>query len=127
MKRIFLIILFLITIQTSVFAINDTKKVYLNQAIKVALDNNIDLQATKLNSDIAKNQIKVANRFQNPTFDAFYFMGAAGNEEPKQFGLSENFEIAKRSARKNLAKSNLKLVEKNIDYTIFDLKMDVRE
>lgn len=127
MKKIFLIILFFITIQTSVFAINDTKKVYLNQAIEAALNNNIDLQATKLNRTIAKNEVKVANRLQNPTFDAFYFMGAAGNEEPKQFGLSENFEIAKRSARKNLAKSNLKLVEKNIDYTIFDLKMDVRE
>lgn len=54
-------------------------------------------------------------------------MGAAGNSEPKQLGVSENIEIAKRKARKNLAESNLKLVEKNIDYTIFDLKMDVRE
>lgn len=127
MKKIFLIILFFITIQTSALALSNTKKVYLNQAIEAALNNNIDLQATKLNGAIAKNEVKAANRLQNPSFDAFYFMGAAGNEEPKQFGLSENFEIAKRSARKNLAKSNLKLVEKNIDYTIFDLKMDVRE
>lgn len=113
--------------QPKLFAVQDVKKVYLNQAIDAALENNIDLQAAKLERNIAKNNIKTANRLQNPSFDAFYFLGAAGNSEPKQLGVSENIEIAKRKARKNLAESNLKLVEKNIDYTIFDLKMDVRE
>ena len=42
-------------------------------------------------------------------------------------GLSQTVEIAKRRARKNFALSNLKLVEKNVGYTEFDLKMDVRE
>lgn len=113
--------------QPKLFAVQDVKKVYLNQAIDAALENNIDLQAAKLERNIAKNNIKTANRLQNPSFDAFYFLGAAGNSEPKQLGVSENIEIAKRKARKNLAESNLKLVDKNIDYTIFDLKMDVRE
>lgn len=113
--------------QPKLFAVQDVKKVYLNQAIDAALENNIDLQAAKLERNIAKNNIKTANRLQNPSFDAFYFLGAAGNSEPKQLGVSENIEIAKRKARKYLAESNLKLVEKNIDYTIFDLKMDVRE
>lgn len=113
--------------QPKLFAVQDVKKVYLNQAIDAALENNIDLQTAKLERNIAKNNIKTANRLQNPSFDAFYFLGAAGNSEPKQLGVSENIEIAKRKARKNLAESNLKLVEKNIDYTIFDLKMDVRE
>ena len=113
--------------QPKLFAVQDVKKVYLNQAIDAALENNIDLQAAKLERNIAKNNIKTANRLQNPSFDAFYFLGAAGNSEPKQLGVSENIEIAKRKARKNLAESNLKLVEKNIDYTIFDLKLDVRE
>ena len=113
--------------QPKLFAVQDVKKVYLNQAIDAALENNIDLQAAKLERNIAKNNIKTANRLQNPSFDAFYFLGAAGNSEPKQLGVSENIEIAKRKARKNLAESNLKLVEKNIDSTIFDLKMDVRE
>lgn len=113
--------------QPKLFAVQDVKKVYLNQAIDAALENNIDLQAAKLERNIAKNNIKTANRLQNPSFDAFYFLGAAGNSEPMQLGVSENIEIAKRKARKNLAESNLKLVEKNIDYTIFDLKMDVRE
>ncbi|DAA86702.1 TPA: hypothetical protein CPT90_02560 [Candidatus Gastranaerophilales bacterium HUM_3] len=127
MKKLLSVLIFLMLMQPKLFAVQDVKKVYLNQAIDAALENNIDLQAAKLERNIAKNNIKTANRLQNPSFDAFYFLGAAGNSEPKQLGVSENIEIAKRKARKNLAESNLKLVEKNIDYTIFDLKMDVRE
>ena len=120
-------VIFVLMLQPLIYAETTIKKVYLNEAIDAALKNNIDLQAARLERNIAKNNIKTANRLQNPSFDAFYFMGASGNNEPKQLGVSENFEIAKRSARKKLAESNLKLVEKNIDYTTFDLKMDVRE
>ncbi len=127
MKRLFLAVIFVLMLQPLIYAETTIKKVYLNEAIDAALENNIDLQAAKIERNIAKNNIKTANRLQNPSFDAFYFMGAAGNNEPKQLGISENIEIAKRKARKNLAESNLKLVEKNIDYTTFDLKMDVRE
>ena len=127
MKRLFLAVIFVLMLQPLIYAETTIKKVYLNEAIDAALKNNIDLQAARLERNIAKNNIKTANRLQNPSFDAFYFMGAAGNNEPKQLGISENIEIAKRKARKNLAESNLKLVEKNIDYTTFDLKMDVRE
>lgn len=122
---IFFVLTFLIP--ASSFGIENVKKVYLNEAINAALKNNIDLKAAKIEINIAKNNIKTANRLQNPSFDAFYFMGAAGNTEPRQLGFSENIEIAKRKARKNLAESNFKLAEKNFDYTAFDLKMDVRE
>lgn len=127
MKKILWALLFLFYVP-SVMAVDvNVQKVYLNEAIDVALKYNVDLKAAKLEGNIAKNNIKSANRLQNPSFDAFYFMGAAGNNEPKQLGFSENFEIAKRSARKKLAESTLKLVEKNIDYSTFDLKLDVRE
>ena len=127
MKRLFLAVIFVLMLQPLIYAETTIKKVYLNEAIDAALKNNIDLQAAKLERNIAKNNIKTANRLQNPSFDAFYFMGAAGNNEPKQLGIRENIVSAMRPARKNLAESNLKLVEKNIDYTTFDLKMDVRE
>ncbi len=126
MKK-FLIFLFILLIQIQTFGIEEIRKVYLQDAIKAALKNNIDLQATKLERDIAKNNIKSANRLQNPSLDAFYFVGASGWTEPRQLGVSQTVEIAKRRARKNLAKSNLALIEKNIDYTEFDLSMDVRE
>ena len=126
MKKIFVLIVWILCFSLSVHA-EEVKKVYLNEAIDAALENNIDLKAAQININIAKNEIKTANRLQNPSVDAFYFMGGAGNGEPKQLGVSQNIEIAKRNARKNLAKSNLALVEHNVDYTEFDLKMDVRE
>lgn len=127
MKKFILGLLLCIFIQTASCGIEDVKKVYLQDAIDAALKNNIDLQAAQLNINIAKNNIKSANRLQNPSFDVFYNFGASGWTEPRQIGLSETVEIAKRKARKNLAQSNFKLVEKNVGYTKFDLKMDVRE
>lgn len=127
MKKIILALSFIILIQTSSFAIEDVKKVYLQEAIDVAIENNIDLEAAKINIQISKNNIKSANKLQNPTLDYFQFFGAAGWSEPRQLGVNQTIEIAKRGARKSLAKSNLKLTEKNVEYTKFDLKMDVRE
>lgn len=126
MKK-FLVILLILFCHNAVFAIEDVKKVDLEEAMNSAIKNNIDLQAAQIDINIAKNNIKAANRLQNPSFDAFYNFGASGWTEPRQLGLSQTVEIAKRKARKNLAESNLKLVEKNVGYTKFDLKMDVRE
>lgn len=127
MKKIVAALILGIFIQTSAFGIEDVKKVYLQGAINAAIENNLDLQAAELNVNIAKNDIKSANRLQNPSFDVFYNYGASGWTEPRQLGLSQTVEVAKRRARKKLAQSNLKLVETNVDYTRFDLKMDVRE
>lgn len=57
----------------------------------------------------------------------FYNFGKAGEGNPQQIGISETIEIAKRSARKKLAKANLELAKENTAYFEFDLKMDVRE
>lgn len=111
MKKIIVLILSLLFFQYTALA-EEVKKVYLNEAINAALKNNIDLKATQIDINIARNEIKSANRLQNPSIDAFYFMGGAGYNEPKQLGVSQNIEIAKRKARKELAKSNLALVEK---------------
>lgn len=127
MKKIVAALILGIFIQTSAFGIEDVKKVCLQGAINAAIENNLDLQAAELNVNIAKNDIKSANRLQNPSFDVFYNYGASGWTEPRQLGLSQTVEVAKRRARKKLAQSNLKLVETNVDYTRFDLKMDVRE
>lgn len=127
MKNFLLIIFILIFLQSASFGIEDVKKVYLQEAIDVAVENNIDLQAAKLEINIAKNNIKSANRLQNPSFETLFYAGAAPWSEPRQIGLSQTVEIAKRQARKKLAQSHFQLTEKNVDYTKFDLKMDVRE
>lgn len=127
LKRFFITIIALFCFINISFGIEDVRKVYLNEAINAALKNNIDLQVAQIELNIAKNNIKSANRLQNPSFDAYYFMGASGRTEPRQLGATQEIEIAKRNARKKLAESNLKLSEKEFDYTTFDLKMDVRE
>ena len=127
MKKLIIILFLSVYILKPAMGIENVKKVYLNEAINAAIQNNIDLQAARLEINIAQNNIRTANRLQNPSIDAFYYLGASGRSEPRQLGVSQNVEIAKRKARKNLAESNLKLVEKNVNYTTFDLKMDVRE
>ena len=127
LKKFFITIIALFCFINTSFGIEDVRKVYLNEAINTALKNNIDLQVAQIELNIAKNNIKSANRLQNPSFDAYYFMGASGRTEPRQLGATQEIEIAKRNARKKLAESNFKLSEKEFDYTTFDLKMDVRE
>ena len=121
------VILCLSKFSTGAFAIEDIHKINLQQALDIAVENNIDLKAARLNVEIAKNKIKSANRLQNPEFNMFYNIGTAGRSEPQQLGFSELLEIGNRSPRKNLAKSNLELENENLRYTKFNLKMDVRE
>lgn len=127
MNRFIYFLAVILLFQSTAFGIEEVRKVYLNEAMDVALKNNINLQVAKIDINIAQNEIKTANRVQNPSVEAYSFFGGAGNYEPKQFGLSQSIEVAKRKARKNLAEANLNLVQKNVEYTTFDLKMAVRE
>lgn len=99
----------------------------MSEAVNLAIKNNIDFQANKLDTEIAKNNIKVANKLQNPDFDIFYNFGSAGKGNPQLFGMTETIEIAKRGARNKLAKANYELAKENLNFYEFDLKMDVRE
>ena len=126
MKKI-LTILFTLLIGQAVLADNTAEKLTLSQAVELAVKNNIDFQANKIDTEIAKNNIKAANRLQNPDFDVFYNFGSAGKGNPQLFGITETVEIGKRGTRKKLAKANYELAKENLKYYEFDLKMDVRE
>ncbi len=112
--------------KTSV-SVSDYNKISLNDAIDYALKHNLDLSGNRLNIDIAKNDIKVANRLQNPDFQSFFNIGKVWREEPNNFGLVLPVEIGKRGVRKKLAKSNLELVKGNVELAELQLKLDVRE
>ena len=127
MKKAVLVILALLFSAQNSFAIEDIKKIDIKQAIEIAKENNLDILSSRINIDIAKNDIKTANKLQNPEINLFYYFGRAGKGNPQQIGATELIELGKRGARKNLAKSNLKLVENNQEYNEFDLRMDVRE
>lgn len=127
MKKIFSVILTLILTAQIALAAEDTKKIDIKSAIEIAKENNLDIMSSRINLEIAKNDIKSAIRLQNPDVNLFYNFGRSGKGNPQQIGMSQTVELGKRGARKNLAKSNLKLTENNLDYLEFDLRMDVRE
>ena len=125
MKK-FILILLIIFICPSVYA-GEIKKISLQEALDIAVENNIDYQASKMDIGIAENKVKASNRLQNPQINTFFNIGDIGKGNPQTAGLSETIEIAKRDARKKLALANLELTKQNLDYIKFDLKMDVRE
>lgn len=126
-KKIFITIALLITNFTSALGIIDTEKITIQQAVNIASKSNLDIQSSRLNKDIEINNIKSANRLQNPDFGVFYNLGNAGKDNPQEISFTQMIELGKRGARKKLAQSVAQLTERNIEYLEVDLRMDVRE
>lgn len=126
MKKFIVMMLILLACPPS-YSDENIRKISLQEALDIAIENNIDYQASKMNIDIAANKVKASNRLQNPEIQTRFNMGGIASGEPQTTGLSEKIEIAKRDARKKLAQANLDLEKQNLNYTEFDLKMDVRE
>ncbi len=123
------VIIFVIFICSSsiCFANIDVKKISIQEAVNIASKSNLDIQSYRLNLNIEKNNIKAANRLENPGIGVFYNFGKAGKGNPQQIGITQTVELGKRKARKDYAKSLYKLEERNIEYLETDLRMDVRE
>lgn len=126
LKKISLVVFLFITASYS-YAIVDVSKITIQEAVEIASKNNLDIQSSRLNLNIEDNNIKAVNRLQNPSLGTFFNMGQAGKGNPQQIGVSQTIEIAKRSPRKDLAKSNYYLSQRNLEYLEADLRMDVRE
>ena len=123
---LFLIFVQMLLLQNPVLSAQ-IKKITLVDAINLALSNNLDLQSQRINVELAKNDIKTANRLQNPEINIFYNFGPAGRGNPQQIGATELIEIAKRGARKKLAQANLYKKDLDVKSQEFTLEMDVRE
>lgn len=102
-------------------------KISLSEAIDYALAHNPNIISTRLNVNIARNDIKTANRLRNPYIQYFFNGGKAATDNPNNVGLIFPIEILKRSARKNLAKSNFELVKRNVLLAELMLRLDVRQ
>ncbi len=105
----------------------EVKKIDLDDAIQLSLSNNLDLQSARIEVELAKNGVGIANRLKNPEINFFYNFGRAGRSEPQMLGVSQTLEIAKRAPRKRLAKSELLQKELDVKTAEFTLEMDVRE
>ena len=103
------------------------QKISLPDAINYALSNSHDINAKRLNVDIAKNDIKKSTRLQNPYLMLFFNSGKAATDNPNTLGMVFPIDILKRGPRKNLAKSTMELTKGNVALDEFYLRMDVRE
>ena len=91
MKKI--IFAFLILTTTSCFGITETKKISLEQAILSALSTNPQMKMAILDVEKSKNDIKTADKLQNPTVGTFQNMGRAGEGDPHQIGVEYIVEL----------------------------------
>lgn len=125
MKKILIFLICLLT-TTSSFAINDIQKVSLEEAIDIALKTNPQIKMLGIDTDIALNEIKVADKLKNPSAHYFQNIGKAGEGNPQQMGISYEIDVLKRSKRKNLARSNSQIAFDIEEYSrhclIFEVK-----
>lgn len=102
------------------------KKISLPEAIDYARCHNFDIKSTRLDIDIARNDIKKANRLKNPYFTTFYNMGRAATDNPNYSGIFFPVELAKRGARKRLASSVFDLTSGQTLLAELNLRLNVR-
>ncbi len=130
-KLIFLISIIFFSI-TPLFAILEYGEISLIEAIDIALKTNPQVQMKKLEADIEKNDVKIANRLQNPSISTFQNIGATAQGNPQEVGADYVIELLKRGKRKNyalikeaIAKDNKKLYELTLAYEVKKAYIDL--
>ena len=123
MKKI--VILFTIFIITFLPASADIVKISADDAVHLALENNLELQAKRKEIDILKQEVKMANALKNPQIQSTVLMGNIGRSNASQAGIALPIEIAKRGVRKKSAIANMNLLVDQIRQEELNLKLDV--
>lgn len=100
-------------------------KVSLEEAVDIALKNNLELQARMKDLEIAKQEIKIANALKNPQMQSNFLMGKVTRGNSSQFGLFVPVEVAKRGLRKKTAEAQLKVIDNSLKEYRHTLKVDV--
>ncbi len=100
-------------------------RVSLDEAVGLALDNNLDLQAKRKELDIANSEIKIANRLQNPQAQSNILLGKITTGNSSQAGVMFPIETFKRGVRKKAAIARKKATENQIRQTEHELKIRV--
>ena len=123
MKKI--VILFIVLITTFLPANADIVKISADDAVHLALEHNLELQAKRKEIDILKQEIKMANALKNPQLQSTVLMGPIGKSNASQAGIALPVEIAKRGVRKKAAIASLRLLEDEIRQDELNLKLEV--
>lgn len=125
MKKILAIIICLLITQVC-FGIEEVKKISLYSAIELALKENPQNKMAKLDTEIARQNVKEASRLKNPELQFFQNLGRAGAGNPQQLGLSYELEIFKPFKRKKAAKYSVTVFENNQKFYENDLVYRVK-
>lgn len=123
MKKI--VILFIVLITTFLPANADIVKISADDAVHLALEHNLELQAKRKEIDILKQEVKMANALKNPQLQSTVLMGPIGKSNASQAGIALPVEIAKRGVRKKAAIASLRLLEDEIRQDELNLKLEV--
>ena len=97
----------------------------LDNAVNLALENNLDLKSKRKKTEELQQEIKIANALKNPRFESNFLIGRVTRGNSSQFGLSVPVEVAKRGIRKKIAQTNLDIVEKEIKASEHDIKIEI--
>jgi len=125
MKKIITLIISLLIFTLPSYA--EIKRISMDDAVELALKNNLALNAKRKEAAILLQDVKIANALKNPQFQSNFLMGKVTRGNSSQFGLAVPIEIAKRGPRKKVAEANLHLVENEIRKAEHDLKIEVME
>lgn len=97
----------------------------LDNAVNLALENNLDLKSKRKKAEELQQELKIANALKNPRFESNFLIGRVTRGNSSQFGLSVPVEVAKRGIRKKIAQTNLDIVEKEIKASEHDIKIEI--
>lgn len=123
MKRLIIVLATFILITLPVNAA--VERISLDEAVDIALKNNLELQAKMKDLEIAKANIKAANALKNPQMQSNFLFGKVTRGNSSQFGLYVPVEVAKRGLRKKTAEAELKAADNSIKEYRHKLKVDV--
>ena len=108
----------------------------LEEAIDMALTYNLDLQAKRKELGIAKEDIRIANKLQNPRIVGNVLIGKVLAGNSSQVGMNFPIELFKRGPRKKVAKVKYTIAQNKIreydkpansaNYKIEVLQSDIR-
>ena len=126
MKKV-LILLFILLLAPSSFAIQEERKISLKDAIELAIRTNPQMELARLDVDIARNKIFEANRLQNPSIHTFQNIPKAGVGNPQQVGVDYTIELFKRGKRKETAKTYSLAVSDHQKFLEYGLIAEVKK
>ncbi len=127
MKKLLTTLLIFLIFTPYSSAIVEDEKISLQNAIEIALKTNPQIKSKKIDTEIAKNDIKSADKLQNPSIGIFQNIGKTRYGNPQELGVKYNIELFKREKRKNLAKSNYIAIKNSEKISQYDLILEVKK